>query len=218
METNVNCRCPQCHSTNVLVSKRGYSVWLGLLGSVVVFIAYVKWWIAKSGYLDQTDEFVKNAMINNVENELLFFTALGLLAGFIGKGRVEAKCLTCGHTFSDISSTNVEKSNSSATESVVHDKAIDDLKRVKELLDLKVISQEEFDKIKAELLPSLRIGFNQPESTARTLTASEEEEEKVSQPVTKLDRKTIVQNIFAVLFVVVVLASLIAVFLLSMTK
>lgn len=43
------------------------------------------------------------------------------------------------------------------------EQAIADLKKAKELLDLEIITQEEYDKIKADLLPSLRVGFDHPQ-------------------------------------------------------
>lgn len=152
------CKCPRCSSTNVYVSKRGYSIWLGLLGAVIVFFVYSIWWIQASGYINETNEFVKSIMLAGIKNELLFFTALGLLAGFVGRGRVNAKCLNCGHTFSDLSSTEVheaEKNNNSATESMNQEKAIAELKKAKELLDLNVMSQAEYDAKKEELMPWL---------------------------------------------------------------
>lgn len=46
---------------------------------------------------------------------------------------------------------------------MTQEQAIADLKKAKELLELEIITQEEYDKIKAELLPSLRVGFDNPQ-------------------------------------------------------
>lgn len=64
---------------------------------------------------------------------------------------------------------------------MTQEQAIADLKKAKELLDLEIITQEEYDKIKADLLPSLRVGFDHPQPKV--------ERELIQEPTSVLEMK-----------------------------
>lgn len=110
---------------------------------------------------------------------------------------------------------------------MTQEQAIADLKKAKELLDLEIITQEEYDKIKADLLPSLRVGFDHPQhnveektiqnsasvaqvaETAPSYGLKAEEisatKDTKSEPTQKLDNVSRSDNAYAALLVVVAL-------------
>lgn len=98
MDNQIHVKCPKCDSENVIVIKRGYSLAYGFGGMVLFFIAYAVFWIITSDYANQ-DETTKTLMIAFAEKQFLFAALFGLLLGFIGKNKLEGKCLNCGKKF-----------------------------------------------------------------------------------------------------------------------
>lgn len=108
---------------------------------------------------------------------------------------------------------------------MTQEQAIADLKKAKELLDLEIITQEEYDKIKVELLPSLRVGFGNPQSKVEEKSINEltfmqgvedsthkvDSEAKAtadvvkSKPTTKLDKNSSSEFAIIALIIVIVL-------------
>lgn len=92
-------KCPACGSDKLYVHKRGYSVLLGLVAAVVLTLAFYLYMIVSSGYAE-LGEVAQQGFVMGLVVQTIWPVLVGLLCGFIGSGRLKAKCLSCGHKFS----------------------------------------------------------------------------------------------------------------------
>lgn len=88
---------------------------------------------------------------------------------------------------------------------MTQEQAIADLKKAKDLLNLEIITQEEYDKIKAELLPTLRTGFDCPQPESKDIAECESIKEPQVTEVEKGEDVSKSSNEFITVLVVIVL-------------
>ena len=91
-------KCPSCGSDKICVYKRGYSILLGLASAVVLTLAFYVYMIVSSGY-SELNEDAQNGFVIGLVAQTIWPVLVGLLCGFIGSGKLKAKCLSCGHKF-----------------------------------------------------------------------------------------------------------------------